>query len=104
MIREIWLDIIDFWKLKDVWLKGNLIWLNLKYGDNILKGVVVKDRNCIFFVMDDVVSRCVDCFYLNYRLLGDVIYKIYVGIGGLLEFVIVILYGEFENMLEVDLN
>ena len=54
--------------------------------------------------MDDVVSRCVDCPYLNYRPSGDAIYKIYVGTGGLPEPVTVISYGEFENMLEVDSN
>lgn len=42
--------------------------------------------------------------YLNYRLSGDAIYRIYVGTGGLPEPVTVISYGEFENMLEVDSN
>ena len=67
-------------------------------------GTYVKNGNCTLFSIDNVASGCVDCPYLNPKQSGDIVYKIFVGTGGLPADTTVLLLAEFENLIEVDSN
>ena len=45
-----------------------------------------------------------DCPYVNPKQSGDIVYKIFVGTGGLPADTTVLLFAEFENLIEVDSN
>ena len=64
---------------------------------------VNKDANCTLFVFDNVANGCIDSPRMNPRLAGD--------LRVILEFgsdskpnLTVILFGEFENLMEIDNN
>ena len=67
-------------------------------------GAHVKNGNCILFAIDNVANGCVDCPYVNPKQSGDIVYKIFLGTGGLPADTTVLLFAEFENLIEVDSN
>ena len=60
-------------------------------------------KNCTLFMFDNVATGCVDTSYLNPKQVGEV--QIELLLGEALEFnVNVVVYAEFENLLEIDAN
>ena len=60
-------------------------------------------KNCTLFMFDNVASGCVDTSYLNPKQVGEV--QIELLLGEALGFnVNVIVYAEFENLLEINAN
>ena len=57
----------------------------------------VKNCNCTLFSIDNVASGCVDCPYLNPTQSGDIVYKIFVGTGGLQADTTVLLFAELKT-------
>ena len=67
-------------------------------------GAHVKNGNYTLFAIDNVASGCVDCPYLNPKQSGDIVYKIFMGTGGLPADTTVLLFAGLENLIEVDSN
>ena len=60
-------------------------------------------KNCTLFVFDNVANGCVDSNRLNPRQVGDLQIVLNFGAAPGVN-IIIIVYGEFENLLEVDRN
>lgn len=60
-------------------------------------------KNCTLFIFDNVASGCVDTSYLNPRQTREI--QIESVLGDALGFdVNVIVYADFENLLDIDAN
>lgn len=71
----------------------------LSYADSSVN----KNANCTLFVFDNVVNGCIDSPRLNPRLAGDLRVILEFGGDAKPNFT-VILFGEFENLMEIDNN
>ena len=60
-------------------------------------------KNCTLFLFDNVTNGCVDSNRLNPRQVGDLQIVLNFGAAPSLN-IIIIVYGEFENLLKVDRN
>jgi len=83
-------------------LQASGAWRKLK-GNMVRKNDWGEDKGCTLFMFDNVANGCADCCDLNPKQSGDLQLK--------LEFraapgnnITVIVFGEFENLLEVDNN
>ena len=60
-------------------------------------------KNCTLFMFDSVANGCTDSQRLNHKQTGDLQFSLEFGVAPVTN-ITVLVYGEFENLLEIDSN
>ncbi|KAL9982831.1 hypothetical protein ACROYT_G004940 [Oculina patagonica] len=71
---------------------------NMVRGDDWGQG-----KNCTLFVFDNVANGCVDSYRMNPKQAGNLLIELNFGANPAVNLTIIV-YGEFENLLEIDKN
>ncbi|XP_078357116.1 uncharacterized protein LOC144641983 [Oculina patagonica] len=71
---------------------------NMVRGDDWGQG-----KNCTLFVFDNVANGCVDSYRMNPKQTGNLLIELNFGANPAVNLTIIV-YGEFENLLEIDKN
>jgi len=95
MGREIIWGTSVFFKLVEPGAKSKAIWWNEEIGDRL--------KNCTLFMFDNVANGCADSQRLNPKQTGDLQLSLEFGAAPNTN-ITVLVYGEFENLLEIDSN